>query len=117
MKPGDPKQYTPAAIFMENPCENFNQVWSRWAHESGHAFQMGGPAHPSNYNSEFELMDANYPGQSGVFEKQGGMGFPGWLPGFKYLVFTPPSGGGIAGISGAGDEPTLKPHAQGGPAS
>jgi len=42
--------------------------WGRWAHEIGHAFQQAGPAHPSNYNSAFELMDANYPGQTGVFD-------------------------------------------------
>ncbi|TLZ51440.1 MAG: hypothetical protein E6K18_04985 [Methanobacteriota archaeon] len=112
MGPGGPTRDIAAAIFMENPCENFNQVWGRWAHESGHAFQVAGPAHPSNYNSEFELMDANYPGQSGVFEKQASMGFPSWLPPFKYLTFDPPSGGGIAVIWAEEYDPTLKPNVQ-----
>lgn len=77
------------AIFSENPSETDVQVWGRWAHEIGHAFQQGGPGHPSDYNSEFELMDSNYPGQTGVFEKQAHMGYPGWMPEAKYQTFTP----------------------------
>ena len=34
-------------------------------------------------------MDSNYPGQTGVFEKQANLDFPGWLPETKYQVFTP----------------------------
>ncbi len=80
-------------IFSENPSEGANLRWGRWAHEMGHAFQAGGPAHPSNYNSEFELMDSNYPGQTGVFEKQDDIAFPGWLPPAKYVEITSSSGG------------------------
>ena len=56
------------AIFSKNPVTtpslaNDRAVWGRWAHEIGHAFQQGGPAHPSNYNNSFELMDRSYPGR------------------------------------------------------
>ena len=50
------------AIFSENPSNSDARVWGRWAHELGHAFQVGGPAHPSNYNSAFEQMDHQLPG-------------------------------------------------------
>ena len=87
------------AIFSENPTETDLQVWGRWAHEIGHAFQQGGPGHPSNYSNEFELMDSNYPGQTGVFEKQAHTGFPGWMPGTKYdsFVKTPRQAGARQG--------------------
>ena len=65
MGPGAATKFVGCAIFSENPSENDLQVWGRWAHEMGHTFQVGGPAHPSNYNNEFELMDSNYPGQTG----------------------------------------------------
>ncbi len=110
------------AIFSENPSETDVQVWGRWAHEMGHAFQQGGPAHPSDYNSEFELMDSNYPGQTGVFEKQDDMAYPGWLPVIKYQTFTPtcdvgPSpctglGGGSAFIWAMEYDPSGKPNIQ-----
>ena len=110
------------AIFSENPSETDVQVWGRWAHEIGHAFQQGGPAHPSDYNSEFELMDSNYPGQTGVFEKQGHMAYPGWLPEAKYQIFTVscsvgPSpctgqGGGTAAIWAEEYDPDDKPNIQ-----
>jgi hypothetical protein len=67
MGPGGDLENVGAAIFSENPDENDNQVMGRWAHEVGHTLQQGGPAHPSNYNSEFELMDAGLPGQTGPF--------------------------------------------------
>ncbi len=89
MGPGGDIALVGCAIFSENPTETDVQVWGRWAHEIGHTFQQGGPAHPSDYNSEFELMDSNYPGQSGVFEKQEHIAFPGWLPPTKYQTFTP----------------------------
>jgi hypothetical protein len=90
------------AIFSENPSETDVQVWGRWAHEIGHAFQQGGPAHPSKYNSEFELMDSNYPGQTGVFEKQDHSAYPGWMPENKYQTFTPSCDVGPASCSGLG---------------
>ncbi len=89
MGPGGDIANVGCAIFSENPSDTDLQVWGRWAHEIGHAFQQGGPAHPSNYNSEFELLDSNYPGQSGVYEKQDDIAFPGWLPVTKYQTFTP----------------------------
>ncbi|MGD8518288.1 MAG: hypothetical protein PVG54_15090, partial [Anaerolineae bacterium] len=110
------------AIFSENPTETDLQVWGRWAHEIGHAFQQGGPAHPSNYKSEFELMDSNYPGQSGIFEKLADMAFPGWLPEAKYQTFTPSCavgptpctglGGGSAFLWAMEYDPAGKPNTQ-----
>lgn len=110
------------AIFSENPSETDRQVWGRWAHEIGHAFQQGGPGHPSDYNSEFELMDSNYPGQSGMFEKQDDQAYPGWMPTAKYQTFTPSCevgpesctglGGGSAVIWAEEYDPGLKPNVQ-----
>ena len=77
------------AIFSENPADPDERVWGRWMHEMGHAFQAaGGPAHPSNYNNSFELMDRLYPGHSGMFSKQaaGAGGFPGWISPSVYDV-------------------------------
>ena len=110
--PGGTSVLTPTAIFSENPTEDANARWGRWAHEIGHALQQGGPAHPSNYNSSFELMDANYPGQTGVFEKQQGVAFPGWLDPFKYLEFDPVGGGGIANIWAMEYDPDTMPNVQ-----
>jgi hypothetical protein len=53
----------------------------------------GNPWHPSNYQSDFEEMDAEYPGQTGVFFKQAGKAFPDWLPPTKYKTVSPPAGG------------------------
>jgi hypothetical protein len=72
--------------------EDVVRTWGRWSHESGHQMQAGGPPHPSNYNSDFEQMDAEYPAQSGVFEKQTNTAFPNWLPTDKYLIVSPPEG-------------------------
>jgi hypothetical protein len=102
MGPGGDIANVGCAIFSENPSETDLQVWGRWAHEIGHAFQQGGPAHPSNYNSEFELMDSNYPGQSGVYEKQDDVAFPGWLPTTKYETFTPSCAVGPPSCTGLG---------------
>ena len=101
------------AIFSENPTETDRQVWGRWAHEAGHAFQSSsGPAHPSNYNSEFELMDSNYPGQTGVFEKSGNLGFPGWMPAAKYVEITSDSEGGQFCLWAMEYDPTGLPNPQ-----
>ncbi|HEV3317554.1 MAG TPA: hypothetical protein VG488_11310 [Candidatus Angelobacter sp.] len=99
------------AIFSENPGSTDVEVWGRWAHELGHAFQAGGPPHPSNYNSNFEQMDANYPGQTGVFEKQSSTAF-GWMPDSKYFVVTPAMGGASRGIYAEEYNPASKPNAQ-----
>lgn len=119
--PGGSSKLVGCAIFSENPSDADIRVWGRWAHEVGHAFQQAGPAHPSNYNSAFELMDANYPGQTGVFEKESTQGFPGWLPETKYVNFTksaavgPPGagvGGGVADVWAMEHDPAGKPNPQ-----
>jgi hypothetical protein len=99
------------AIFSENPSNSDPKVWGRWAHELGHAFQAGGPAHPSNYNSNFEQMDANYPGQTGLFEKQTSVAF-GWMPDGKYQVITPASGGRQVAIYASEYDPASLPNIQ-----
>jgi hypothetical protein len=37
-------------------------------------------------------MDSEYPGQTGVFEKEADEGFPGWLPPERYVQLHPPFG-------------------------
>jgi hypothetical protein len=100
------------AIFSENPSDSDVSVWGRWGHELGHAMQEGDPAHPSNYNSNFELMDASLPGQTGMFEKWIPGGFGGWMPKTKYKVFTPATGGGVAAVYAEEFAPNTKPNAQ-----
>jgi hypothetical protein len=112
MGPGGPVKYVGCAIFSENPSDSDVAVWGRWAHEMGHAFQQAGPAHPSNYNNAFELMDANYPGQTGPFEKQANQGFPGWLPPSKYQVVSCDKGGETAALWAMEYDPTGKPNVQ-----
>ena len=112
MGPGGPIASMGCAIFSENPGATQNETWGRFAHELGHTFQQAGPAHPSNYNNEFELMDHNYPGQTGVFEKQSHTGFPGWMPPAKYQVITPASGGDAANIWAMEYDPTGQPNIQ-----
>lgn len=97
------------AIFSENPSEGATARWGRWAHEMGHAFQVAGPGHPSNYRNTFELMDASYPGQTGVFEKLDNMGFPGWMPPAKYVEFTPASKGEERCLLAEEYDPASKP--------
>ncbi len=112
MGPGGDVESVGCGIFSENPSNSDLQIWGRWAHELGHAFQEGGPAHPGNYNNDFELMDANYPGHTGVFEKQANQGFPGWLPAGKYQTFDPLSGGGIVSIWAREHDPSERPNYQ-----
>jgi hypothetical protein len=112
MGPGGAVENVTTAIFSENPSESERCMWGRWAHELGHVFQQGGPDHPSNYNSEFELMDSNYPGQTGVFEKQVHTGFPGWMPETKYQEFEPAGGGGIANVWAMEYPPAGMPNIQ-----
>jgi hypothetical protein len=100
------------AIFSENPGTAVVATWGRWGHEIGHALQAGLPAHPSNYNSNFELMDASYPGQTGMFEKWIPGGFVGWMPSTKYKHFTPTIGGGVASIYAEEYDPLGRPNAQ-----
>lgn len=107
-----PIRHVGAAIFSENPSDSDALVYGRWSHELGHAFQQGGPPHPSNYDSAFEQMDANYPGQTGVFEKQANIAFPGWMPPSKYQVLTPAGGGGVGNIWAEEYDPAGRPNYQ-----
>jgi hypothetical protein len=86
-----------ASIVGESPLEDVARTWGRWGHEVGHQLQAnpGNPWHPSNYNSNFEEMDGEYPAQTGVFFKQAGHAFPDWLPVGKYKSVSPPSGGAL----------------------
>jgi hypothetical protein len=100
--PGGANKQLGCAIFSENPDDPDVAVWGRWAHEIGHAFQVAGPAHPSNYNNNFELMDANLPGQTGVFEKLADKAFPGWMPPSHYQSVVPNVGGSAPAWAPAG---------------
>jgi hypothetical protein len=100
------------SIVGETPGLNETSTWGRWGHEIGHELQTGGPPHPSNYASLFEVMDGLYPGQSGIFEKQATMGFPDWIPTGKYKLVTPPAGG-TATIFAEENPPALQPDFQG----
>ncbi len=99
------------AIFSENPSSTDVEVWGRWAHEMGHALQAGGPAHPSDYNNNFEQMDACYPCQTGVFEKQSTIAF-GWMPDSKYVPVTPAIGGLTRDVYAEEYDPASKPNSQ-----
>src|SRR5262245_347251 len=112
MGPSGSEKSVGCAIFSENPSDSDVAVWGRWAHEIGHAFQQAGPAHPSNYNNEVELMDSNYPGQTGPFEKQDNQGFPGWLPPSKYQVVSCDKGGEVANLYAMEYDPAGKPNVQ-----
>ena len=102
-----------ASIVGENPSEDVARTWGRWAHEMGHQMQAnpGNPWHPSNYNSDFEEMDAEYPAQSGVFFKQGNMAWSGWLPTGKYKTVSPPTGTSV-GLLAEERAPSSQPDFQ-----
>lgn len=95
--PGGGSYNVHASIVGESPLEDVARTWGRWAHEMGHQMQAnpGNPWHPSNYNSDFEQMDAEYPAQSGVFNKQANIAYPGWLPPSKYKIVNPPHGASV----------------------
>ena len=112
MGPGGATKFVGCVIMSENPTETTAQVYGRMAHEFGHAFQQGGPAHPSNYSNEFELMDSNYPGQTGVFEKLDDVAFPGWMPPAKYVNISPAQGGETICLYAMEYDPTGKPNPQ-----
>lgn len=73
-------------VMSENPSKRARETYGRMGHEFGHAFQVAGPAHPSDYQNEFELMDSNYPGQTGAYQKQDHVAFPGWMPTNHYMT-------------------------------
>jgi len=95
--PGGGTYSVHASIVGESPLEDVARTWGRWAHETGHQMQAnpGNPWHPSNYNSDFEQMDSEYPAQSGVFNKQANIAYPGWLPASKYQIVKPPEGASV----------------------
>jgi hypothetical protein len=95
--PGGGSYNVHASIVGESPLEDVARTWGRWAHEMGHQMQAnpGNPWHPSNYNSDFEQMDGEYPAQSGVFNKQANIAYPGWLPPSKYKIVNPPHGASV----------------------
>jgi hypothetical protein len=101
------------SLVGENPTEDVARAWGRWAHEMGHQMQQnpGNPWHPSNYNSNFEQMDGEYPAQSGVFNKEANMAYPGWLPPGKYKIVTPPEGASV-GLLAEERPPSFQPDFQ-----
>jgi hypothetical protein len=92
------------AVIGENPNDTDLAVWGRWAHEVGHNMQVGYlngvpvGGHPSGYQSDFDLMDSNYPGRTGPVSLQDEGQFRHWLSPAKYQTFTPALGGGNAAI-------------------
>jgi hypothetical protein len=101
---GGSARFVGNAVVGENPGDTDRQVWGRWAHEVGHNMQVGysgaGPVggHPSGYQSDFDLMDANYPGRIGAVSLQPDNQFRTWLSPGKYQTFTRAQGGGNAAI-------------------
>ena len=72
-------------VFIDEGGNRDSQLqWGSLAHELAHALQAyAGPSawaisHPSNYESEFELLDANYPGHIGAYLK--GVTMADWQP-------------------------------------
>jgi hypothetical protein len=108
----------PVSVVGEDPAEDPVSAWGRWGHEIGHELQVSsssctpcGPPHPSDYNSDFEIMDADYPGQSGMFEKESNTGYPGWMPTGKYFQVKPTEGG-VASIYAEEHPPSTEPDYQ-----
>lgn len=104
--PGGAGVMVATAHLSENPSQSETRLWGGWAHEIGHGMAYGSPRpalwwlHPSNYNSNFELMDHLYPGQSGMFTKHhADCLFSDWMPDEQYVVYTPEGGGGTAYVA------------------
>jgi len=110
------------AVIGENPGDTDREVWGRWAHEVGHNLQSGYAGtganataiggHPSGYQSDFELMDANYPGRIGAVSIQPDNHFRGWLSPLKYQTFTRALGGGNAAIWAIEYDQNTQPNVQ-----
>jgi hypothetical protein len=122
------------AVVGENPGDTDRQVWGRWAHEVGHNLQSGAAAadtplqvgiggHPSGYQSDFDLMDANYPGRIGAVSIQPDNQFRNvlsispprrqpWLSPGKYQTFTRALGGGNAAIWAIEYDQNAQPNVQ-----
>jgi hypothetical protein len=122
------------AVVGENPGDTDRQVWGRWAHEVGHNLQAGAAkadtplqvsigGHPSGYQSDFDLMDANYPGRIGAVSIQPDNQFRNvlslnptrtqpWLSSGKYQTFTRALGGGNAAIWAIEYDQNAQPNVQ-----
>lgn len=106
------------AVVGENPGDTGRQVWGRWAHEVGHNLQVGYSGagavggHPSGYQSNFDLMDSNYPGRIGAVSLQPDNQFRGWMYATKYQTFTSTQGGGNAAIWALEYDQNGQPNAQ-----
>lgn len=106
------------AVIGENPGDTDLAVWGRWAHEVGHNMQAGyingvaAGGHPSGYQSDFDLMDANYPGRTGPVSLQDQGQFRHWLSPTKYQAFTPALGGGNAAIWAIEHDQNVRPNVQ-----
>ncbi|NBU65021.1 MAG: hypothetical protein EBS29_11060, partial [Chloroflexia bacterium] len=71
--------------------DNNDILWGALAHEMAHAMQQYagfdvGSNHPSNYNSNFELLDVNMPGQTTDYMKT--TGFKDWLPSAQTIAIS-----------------------------
>jgi hypothetical protein len=121
--PGGAPIFVGDAVVGENPGDTNAAVWGRWAHEVGHNMQSGGASantpnqvaiggHPSGYNSDFDLMDANYPGRIGAVSIQPDNQFEGWMPAAKYQTFTRAGGGGNAAIWAVEYDQSTQPNVQ-----
>ncbi len=110
------------SVIGENPNDLDPDVWGRWAHEVGHDLQSGYAGtgmdqvpiggHPSGYQSDFELMDSNYPGRIGAVSIQPDNQFRGWLSPAKYQTFTRALGGGNAAIWAIEYDQNVQPNVQ-----
>ena len=111
--PGGGSYSVHASVVGENPSQPVDRAWGGWAHEIGHQMQANPnePWHPSDYNSDFEIMDTEYPAQSGVFNKEGNMAYPGWLPPGKYKIVSPPLGASV-GLLAEERSPAYQPDYQ-----
>lgn len=107
---GDAKRIG-CAIGSENPSLTDLNVMGRWGHEAGHALQTD-VMHPSGYDSEFELLDSNYPGHMGAWLKFADPGFDGWLPESKVQVVDRSSGGDTVSIWAVEKDPDIRPNIQ-----
>ncbi|MFM2309591.1 MAG: hypothetical protein RLY87_1713, partial [Chloroflexota bacterium] len=72
-------------VFLDEGGTRDTQLqWGAMAHEMAHALQAYSGSsdwdigHPSNYSSNFELLDANYPGHVGAYLK--GVTMASWQP-------------------------------------
>jgi hypothetical protein len=114
--PGGKSTSLSVSVVGEDPNEGNPTNWGRIAHEIGHEMQQNGPPHPSDYSSNFEQMDAEYPAQSGMFEKQATRGFPGWMSPAKYVTVSASEGAQLTLLAEEAS-PSSEPDAQAAKAS